>query len=146
MRIHTSSALIVGLLLISACGGGGSTSPTPPVTTPAPQTTVVVQGSGPLLAGFAAVVPFSTNATGRLEVVLDWTFASNDLDIGIFRGACSVQQFNAGQCVAIASAESTINKPERLTIPDFPPGSYTLGLGNFGPGSEGYSYQVTLTR
>ncbi|HJS59931.1 MAG TPA: hypothetical protein VKA01_17620 [Vicinamibacteria bacterium] len=90
-----------------------------------------------------AFFPFSTSRSGRLEITVDWTFASNDLDFGVARGACDLAMVATDQCVEVASAEST-TKPERLSLPSFQAGAYTLVIANLGSGNESGTYQVIL--
>lgn len=143
------SAGALGLGLI-ACGGDGPTSPTPAsvaVAPPAPVQSVVAQGSiGGLDAGFLTVLPsFSTSSAGTLDVTVDWTFASNDVDIYLARGACSFEQFVTDRCNIASFSESVTAKPEKLNVANAPAGSYTLLIGNHGPTVESLSFQVMLT-
>jgi hypothetical protein len=145
MRFHKEAGpLAVAALaaVLPSCGGGSSTPSTP--TTP--QTTVVAQGSGTLQVDFIGAVNFSTPAAGRLEVTVDWTFASNDIDIAVFAGSCTATQIINLACGAPAAFSDSLNKPERLSIASAAAGAYTLGIENLGPGNESLSYQVTLTR
>jgi hypothetical protein len=143
-------AAVLGLSgLLAACGGGGA--PTAPTAVapapPAPVRSVVVQGTftglGPLVLGI--VPPFTTSAAGTLDVQVDWTFASNDVDVYLARGSCSFEQFVSQRCDLAAFSESATAKPERLTVPNAAAGMYTLLIGNLGPGDESLSYVVGLT-
>jgi hypothetical protein len=82
---------------LAACGGntptGVTPTPTPPPTPPPPA--VVAQGNGyrlPVLN--LGDIAFSTTSTGTVEAVVDWTFASNDVDVYITR-SCTFEQFIA---------------------------------------------------
>jgi hypothetical protein len=143
-------AIAGGLLLaalLSACGG--SSGPTsPPITTPPPTTlpppAVVSQGSGTLEVDFLARVPFTTTQAGRLDATVDWTFATNDVDVLLTRGNCTFEQLDAGACdIAVFSVSETA-KPEKVSLTGAAAGSYTLFIGNEGPTDEGVSYQVVL--
>ena len=137
--------------LLPACGGGGGSGPNPvpstaPPPPPAPVTTVLGEG------GFSGLQPgegvggtFTTPRAGDLEVIVDWTFASNDLDLLLFRGECSPEQFAAEQCDVADVADSTTAKPERVGLANAPAGTYTLVVFNFGETEETLSYQILLT-
>jgi len=146
-------ALALGTTFLGACGsdpgtgpsGGGSPSPTP---TPAPVTTVVTQGTytgmQPRLLGY---IPFTTTATGTIEVTIDWTFASNDVDLFLVRGTnpCTVAMFNDRTCPFLGTAESVTAKPERVRVQNLAAGAYSFYAVNFGTSNESIAYQVTLT-
>lgn len=144
------------LAVLPGCGGGGGGSPTGPTTLP-PVTAVVAQGTfhltdaptaalGGQICDAFVLVPFTTTATGTLEVTVDWSHSTNNLDIGIERGTCSTcDALLAGKCVDFAGSDSATAKPETLSISSVPAGTYTLGVGNVGPGREAGSYQVLLT-
>jgi hypothetical protein len=143
------AAVFCGVGLAGCCGGSSSNPMGPstavPTSTPAPVTTVLLQGA---YAGLPAeqllvVPPFATNAAGKLEIVLDWTFATNDLDIALARGDCYTTE---AACDIIDAAESLTAKPERLVIPALPAGTYTLLIANYGPAAESLSFQILHTR
>ena len=134
--------------LLPACGGGGSSvvAPPPPSPSPTPVTSVIYEGAFnglPPQEGVAAV--FTTNRAGDLEFVVDWTFATNNLDLLLFRGECTPEQFQAGQCHLADTADSTTVKPERVGVPGAAGGTYTLVVLNLGDTEESFSYQVLLT-
>ena len=140
-----SGVLIVSVLLalaLPSCGGGGS--PAEP-STPARQ--VVAQGGFSIgrvgASNFVVFFPFSTSRNGQLDITVDWTFASSDLDFGVARGACDLAMVIAEQCVEVGSADST-TKPERLSIPSFQAGAYTLVIANLSSVDESGTYQVVL--
>ena len=83
---------------------------------------------------------------GDIEAIVNWTFPTNDLDIGIARGSCTCALLSMNACTEIASSESTTAKPERVTALNQPAGAYTLVIANFGARSDSGSYQVILTR
>jgi uncharacterized protein YfaP (DUF2135 family) len=137
--------LAAAVLLAPACGSDGPTTP-PATVPPAPTTTVVAQGSGAVPFAELRSVQFTTAASGRLEVVVDWTFASNDVDMVLVKGTCTDAEIFDGRCdaKALATAESATAKPERLSAAGTTAGTYTLYVANFGPGDESISYQVLL--
>jgi hypothetical protein len=126
-------------------GPGCTPSPSPsPVIVQAPPV-VVAQGSGSLGKRLLALIPFSTTVAGKIDVTVDWTFATDDVDVYLVRGACSFDQFVAGQCTMVSFSESTTAKPEKLSVPGAAAGSYVLLIGNLGPADESAAYQVVLT-
>ena len=145
-------------LMLPGCGGSGSS--TGPTTTPpaAPVSTVVAQGAfqiGTVATAidlgdpcdFVEFIEFQTSATGDIAAVVDWTFATSDLDIGLGAGSCTCLLIVADACgTEIAESESTTAKPERITAANQPAGSYTLVVVNWTLERESASYQVTLTR
>ena len=90
---------------------------------------------------------FTTTASGTVGVEVNWTFATNDVDIFLVRGndPCTVETFNDRSCGFIATEESPSMKPERLTVPNLAAGTYTLYVANFGDTDESVAWQVTLT-
>jgi hypothetical protein len=116
-----------------------------PTPTPAPPPAVVSQGSGSIEVLNVALINFGTSQAGRLEVTVDWTFATNDVDVYLFRGSCTPDQFLAMQCQVVTFSESTTAKPERLTASGAAAGSYVLAIGNAGPGDESVAFQVVLS-
>ena len=130
-------------------GCGSSTTPTPtatPVPTPPPIVeTIVASGSGTIPNRILAFIPFTTSAAGRINVTVDWTFATNDVDVYLVRGACTFEQFVANQCTLVTFSESTTAKPERLTASGAAAGNYLLLIGNAGPADESVAFQVVLT-
>jgi hypothetical protein len=144
--------VIAALFALSACGGGGSgvTGPiaTPARTPPPPATTVIAQGSSGLdpSSGYTPG-PLTTSAAGQLDITVDWTFATNDLDVYLVRGGggCSAEQFNSRQCEFVALSESVTAKPEKISVSSLAAGAYSLLIINWGPDRESFSYQVMLT-
>jgi hypothetical protein len=111
------------------------------------QTRVISEGSGTLEARFLDFVVFTTGATGTVAATVDWTFATNDVDIYLTRGSdpCTVDDFNSRTCAFLAAAETGSAKPERLNVAGLAAGTYTLYVGNHGPTDESVAWQVTLT-
>jgi hypothetical protein len=146
-------------VFLPACGGGGGggNNPTPVATpTPGPTRTQIAGGNFTVVglpeanrAGFnvdVAAGPVSVSGAGTVEIVADWTFASNDVDILFFNGACTSAQAVRGQCSIANRTTSTSAKPERLTITGVPAGNYSVGFANYGATAESGNYQVFLTR
>lgn len=156
--IRRKLALAGALALALMFGGCGGTKPcsenptgpgcqvSPPPTQAPPVTKLIKEGSfSGLGARFLGVVPFSTDSTGTIDATVDWTFTTDNVDIYIVRGTCTVDQFNNRSCPFVALSESQSGKPEKLTASNQAPGSFTLYIGNRGPAEEAVSYQVFLT-
>lgn len=147
-EIRRALALAVALAVQWSCGGSSTPSRPTAVTTPAPTPqppVVVLEGSFSLPAGFIGVSPtISVPSSGVLTVTVDWTFATNDLDIALVRGTCTEAMFDAETCDVIAFTESATAKPETLTV-NVTAGSYTPLVGNFGTGDESGALQAVFT-
>jgi hypothetical protein len=89
---------------------------------------------------------FTTSGTGTLEVNVDWTFSSNAVGFGVYRGNCTFTQWYADACQQVDIRTLTNAKPARLTITGLASGAYTLMIANGGPGAESGTYQIFLTR
>jgi hypothetical protein len=100
----------------------------------------VATANGAGLAQDIYLVTFvvSGSGTGTVDATVNWTFASNDIDIGIFRGDCL-----AGACDLLAASE-TLSKPETVRA-SVTSGTHTLAILNYGPGSESGTYEIFLT-
>lgn len=143
---------------LPACGGGGggSNNPTPVTQPPAPvRTSLGTQGFSVLgtdaanRAGFErdeVHAPLVLTQSGSLEIIVDWTFASNDVDINLYSGTCTFQLLTTSGCTRIANADSVTQKPERLNVANLAAGSYTVGVTNFGRSNESGVIQAFLTR
>jgi hypothetical protein len=154
------AAALALVVILPACGGGGGGggNNAPSTLPPAPTTTrTQIQQGGFTIAsvgdanraGFSidiAVAPLTIPASGVLEVVADWTFASNDVDIIVYNQPCTAAQAVRDQCGIAGRTVSTTTKPERLTINGAPAGNFAIGFANYGNTSESGNYQVFLTR
>ena len=150
------AALALAVVLPACGGGGGGTTPSTLPPTPTTTRTQIAGGNFSVVgtdeanaAGFSldvAAGPVSVSGTGTVEIVADWTFASNDVDIFWFAGTCTSIQAVRGQCTILAAAQSPTQKPERLTITNVGAGTYSVGIANFGRTAESGNYQVFLTR
>lgn len=136
---------------LPSCGGGGggggggvTTASTPPPTPPPPVVVAQVTGFS-LRAGFTGRLPFTTTRAGTIEATVDWTFATNDVDVALVRGDCTFEQFEASQCTVLSFAISVTTKPERVRSDNAAAGAYTLFVENTGPTDESVSLQVVLT-
>jgi hypothetical protein len=144
-RISVAALLAASTGGLFGCGGGGGGGG-PTTSTPVPQRRQIAAFNFTLAADFdLGRGEFTTTATGTLEAQCDWTFASNDIDIGIFRGSCSFSQFIADQCSVLVESISTTAKPERVTASNAPAGTYTLMLLSVGNTAESGNCQIYLT-
>jgi len=140
---------VLTLAGLSGCGSGSTPpgGPSTPPPTPAASTAVIHDDSFPV--GSKVVVPdvFTTSSAGTLTITLDWTFATNDVDIFVAKGTepCTLQTFNDRSCGFLASEESTTMKPEKLTMANLAAGTYTLYVANFGSTDESVACHITLT-
>ena len=117
-RIRVVPAL-AGLALaasLAACGGGGSgptSTPTPaPTPTPCTQSTIKQEGGG-ITPSTLLYDDFSVPDSGRLDVTLDWTFATSPIGFYIVpANTCTLDEFNARSCNFLVRSETT-TKPRR---------------------------------
>lgn len=153
--VAADGRLVLGLalaLVLPACGGGGGGSPTGPPTGPPPPEVIeeaslafgVVTNSQPTLGIGGGVYQFS--AGGRVDISVDWTSPSNDVDVYFYRGTCAPLDGFNDRCEILGKADSTNSKPERLSVPNVAAGTYTMLIYNYGPGSDTVSYRIVLQR
>lgn len=90
-------------------------------------------------------MPFTTTLAGSLEATVDWTFATNDIDVYLTQGSCDADTIGNAQCPILAFSESTTAKPEKIRVASAAAGTYILFVANVGPGDETISLQVVLT-
>jgi hypothetical protein len=106
---------------------------------------VLLQGNFALGSGFVGILNGVTApSSGALEMTTDWTFARNDVDIAIARGACTPAMLEADTCTIVGFADSATTKPERLRI-SVTAGAYTPIVVNFGPDDESGAVQIVFT-
>jgi hypothetical protein len=87
----------------------------------------------------------TTTEVGTIEATVDWTYATNDVDVFLARGTCPEIEFIPELCRIVASAASATAKPERLRAPNQPAATYTLIVVNCGREDESIAYQVLFT-
>lgn len=156
-RLLPCPALLVTVLaVLPACGGGGGGyGGGGGVTTPTPVRTLVGQQNFTLVSTAEANslgllfdayrVEFTTGATGTLEVIADWTFASNDIDIQVSRPPCVFATFYADACSKVGEAVSFTQKPERLTVANVAAGNYVLYIYGVAITAESGNLQIYVT-
>ena len=148
MRRAVLCAALALAALLPACGSDSSPTTTTPTTTQPPCTqTVVLQQSVTGLGSFIVVyLPLTTATTGRLDVTLDWTFASTPIAMYLVRGACSIDELNARTCDFVMRLEATATpKPHRLSASNVAAGRFDLIIGNAGDEEEAVSAQVVVS-
>ena len=152
-----AAAALALMIVLPGCGGGSSGGGnTNAPTTPAAPVRSLIGNFNFTVAGVPEanrnglqrdffLQQLTINENGSLEVVADWTFASNDIDVVLFRGTCTPALITSTGCTAIGATTSVTAKPERLTV-TVTPGAYTIGITNFGQTNESGVGQVFLTR
>lgn len=146
--MQRSVCRLVGGLVLAVCVAGCGDSPTSPgggLQGSVPQT--LLKGGLPsmeVLTLFAAGT-FTTPASGRVEVTVDWTSPTNNIDVYVTKGTCTVDQVNDRTCNFAILSESTTARPEKLSA-TLDAATYSLMIGNRGPTTETASYEVTFTR
>jgi len=143
-RLALAQAVTLALML-GACGSDPVKPDDPPTPPPPPPEvrTLLMEGSySGLKDRVLLAVPFNTDAAGSIEAKVDWTFASNDVDIYLVRGSCTLEQFQTAACPFVVNSDRSTAKPEKITATSQTAGSYTLYIGNWGPAEESVSFQI----
>lgn len=135
---------VVGLLLAGVLPACGSSTPTPlPTPTPCSQTPVL-QVNGAVPARGLGRVAFPVSASGRLDITVDWTFATTPIGIYLVTASsCPIDTFNAGTCTFLVRSETTV-KPRKASA-NVSAGNYELLVANFSAQDESVSGQVVLS-
>jgi hypothetical protein len=139
-------SLVAALFALSACSSSQPSQVTTTTTTLPPCTqTVLFQGSGSVPPSFLDAEPFTVTTAGRLDVILDWTFASSPVGAYVVpAGQCNLTQFNNRSCTFILQSEPG-GKPKKVSVPSIAPGNYNLLIGNFASQDESVTTQVILS-
>lgn len=149
---HATTALVL-LSVLTACGGdsnptgpGAAPRPTP---APTPVTTTLRQGTFTgLPSTWLLAVAFAPNFAGEVEAFVDWTFASNDVDLIVARGGSNPCRTSDGfidfDICQVLATQAGPAKPERMRI-QLAAGEYTLYIRNGGASEESLSYRILLT-
>lgn len=145
-NLRWTAGLIMALLLPSCGGSSSPTTPPTPAPTPNPCTqTTLIQVDGAVSSLSLARVAFAANASGRLDVTVDWTFATSPIGIYVVgAGTCPIAQFNADTCTYLARSETTV-KPRKFSVANVAAGNYELLAANFSDVDESISGQVVLS-
>jgi hypothetical protein len=144
-RALSIAPVLAAALTLPGCGGGGYN----PVTgSSQPQRTVIGDRSWALqpLETLAVDVKITGAGNGTLDATVEWTFATNDVDIYVTATACTLEMFSAELCGYKAKADSTTSKPERLSFSVASGDSYRFWIVNFGPQAESGTFNAGLTQ
>jgi hypothetical protein len=153
------AVVLAGVLVFSGCGGSGSSTGPSSTPTPAPVRTIVAQGN---FTGLPPTDPedpedfyilfFNTSQTGTLDITVDWTHASNDVDFFLLRGTLeqallpACQGLDQSDCpLELVTFAVSLAKPESLTVANMTAGGYIVAVANFGTTNESGVVVVGLT-
>ena len=146
--LAVSAAMLLAAML-PYCSSSSSPTPTTTTTTTLPPCTqsTVLQVSGPVPSDTLVGQTFNTTTTGRLDVTVDWTFASSTIGIYVVpqNNCTTVDQFNARTCNFIVRSEPGGAKPRKVSAPNVAAGAYDLLVANFSDVDESASGQVVLS-
>jgi hypothetical protein len=151
-RTAVGGTLLLGYAaILPGCGGGGSSSGPNQV----PIRRVIAEETFTALlptdAETVALVAFTSTAVGDLDITVDWTFETNDVDFILARGtleqalspAC---QGDSADCpLQLVSSALTLSKPEVMSVPNAAAGDYVVAVANFGTTEESGIVVVGLT-
>ncbi len=145
-RITRRAAAPLLTILALGCSGKSNTAPStlPTPTPPVCTQTLIAEGSGSIPADTLGAAAFTTSSAGRLDVILDWTFADSQIGLYVVRGSCSLEQFNARTCDFVLRSEPTPAKPRRVSASNVPAGSYSQLVANYSHRDESLSTQIFL--
>jgi hypothetical protein len=146
-RTAASFVAVVALAGLSGCGGSSPTNDPAPVPAPTPCAQKVLDsGSDSLPSKYVLYYDFSVPEAGRLDVTLDWTYASNNVGVYVVTaGTCStLEEFNARNCNFVLRSETTA-KPRKVSVANVGAGNYRWLFANFGSTDDSISYQVVLS-
>ncbi len=103
--------------------------------------------SGKIPANTLAYDDFSVLDTGRLDVTLDWTFASSDIGFYLVpANTCTVGEFNARSCNFLVRSEPSTAKPRKVSTPNFAAGNYRWLIANYADKDESVSFQIVVAK
>jgi hypothetical protein len=137
-----SALAAVLALAVSAPGCGGSSPNFPPTFT----TSTVFESEVPFanLQRFQVVTTDFTVPAGTLQITVDWTSVTDDIDIVLSNPACDALAFAAGVCKVLGSDRTNV-KPARVSMPTTAT-AYRLFVINMGPQAESGTVVVKVTQ
>jgi hypothetical protein len=144
---------------LASCGGGvtdtcpaGTTGSPPNCATPPPPPppctqTSLIQESGGIPGRTLVYHDFSVPESGRLDVTLDWTFATSQVGFYLVpANTCTLDEFNAASCNFLVRSEPSAVKPRKISTPNFTAGNYRWMIGNYSGEDESVSLQIVLSK
>ncbi len=148
-RVVAGVVACVLALSLAGCGGGGNDVTTPQVTVPTPvpctQTTIEQDGDT-ITARTLLYFDFSVPDNGRLDITIDWTYASSMIGVYVVPvNTCTLAEFNARTCNFLIRSETSV-KPRKISTPNFTAGNYRWIIGNFSESLESVSIQILLSK
>ena len=133
------------LVLLSGLVPGlatGCSSPTGPAPVPCTQSTAFA-GTAEVAPGIPHAQSFATNATGALDVTVDWASDTDIMNVVLASSPCTTEQLAAAGCNVLFSAWSP-PKPLRNSTTLLRSGTYVLIVGNPNTAPETISAHVIL--
>jgi hypothetical protein len=142
---------LASALLIPGCGGGDGDDDDGVVVVGGPggpsRAIITEQGWALDPLGILQIdVVISGSGNGTVEATVEWTFATNDVDIYVTAPACTTSQLALEQCPYKAKADSTTAKPERVSFSVSAGETHRFWVVNFGPQRESGTFQAVLSR
>jgi hypothetical protein len=110
---------------------------------------VVDSGNGSANANTAYYNDFSVPESGRLDITVDWTIATNRLGVWVVPvHTCSIDELNAGSCNFLVRSDpsASTTKPLKISTPNFAAGNYTWIIGNPSADQESIAFQFVLSK
>jgi hypothetical protein len=141
-RLASAAAAALALVIGSAgCGSSSAVNFPPKVTT-----SVVFESEVPFenLQRFQVVTNDFTVPAGNLQITVDWSSPTDDLDIVLSNPACDTLAFAAGVCKVLGSERTNV-KPARLSMATTAT-AYRLFVVNLGPHVESGTVVVRVTQ
>jgi hypothetical protein len=86
-------------------------------------------------------VPFKLQASGQVDITIDWVSPVNTLDFSVYKSPCTSIEVCGGQVMVTAVFDV---KPVPASG-GLSAGDYTIRIDNSGPGPETVHYEVRLT-
>jgi hypothetical protein len=158
--LGVATAFVYSAMLFGCGGGDSGPSPVPSPTPRPPVRNVIVQQTfqnlPPIDPPVDASDPgffqgFVTGQTGDLDITVDWTFATNDLDFVLVTGTLeqalspACQEDSPACPLELVATAATFAKPEVMMVPNAAAGPYVIVVVNFGTTNESGVITVGLT-
>jgi hypothetical protein len=134
--------LLVSALVHPGCGGGS-------VVGPGKGERSVIDERGWALEPFELLmvdIDLTGVGNGSLDATVEWTFASDDVDLYATAQSCTLEMFEGQRCGFKAKADGQTTKPERLSFDVAAGDRYRYWIVNFGPQRESGTFAAFLTQ